>query len=104
MSYVSSTELLTAAREIIEKGNEIEEHPDCPLCAIAWAKSEYDNAHGTGCDSELAVRDMLRNEVTEVDSDAPLIEARKRLKPFIPPECVFTKEISLRILDRAIGV
>lgn len=55
---------------------------DCPYCALAEAKSRLDDERDTGVSLVKAWRDFARNEVLEVPSDLPLVEATSALRPF----------------------
>jgi hypothetical protein len=72
-------EVLQRAIEILERGpltGMWSEHGEwCPYCAIGLAKSELDEEHGTGLDPI----DSAIFYYNGVESDRPLIEARKKL-------------------------
>lgn len=71
----------------------------CPWCAIAAAKGELDDEHGTG----LRGLDNLRYYYDELQSDAPLIEARVMMKQWNdtnPATC--TREAALTIMTEAV--
>lgn len=73
----------------------------CPWCAAAEAKGELDEEHGTGISAQKAVYDFVFGP-EEVDSDQPLVFARKALGKWNGVDTsTLTKTKALKILREA---
>jgi hypothetical protein len=103
-------DVIERAIEIIQRDNSKYSWSDhgecCPWCAIAMAKGELDNENGNGIDTSiLALSQYLRDDFIEVESDGPLILARKTLEQWndINPYSI-TKSKAIEILLQAKSV
>lgn len=76
-------DVIQRAIEIINRGNPPytwSDHGDCcPWCAISTAKTELDEENNTGISISVALSQLLTGQFDEVDSDEPLVFARKAL-------------------------
>lgn len=102
-------DVLERAIQIIQRGNppfSWSDHGECcPWCAASTAKGELDNEHGTGVSFSEALEDYLYGKVNEVDSDEPLVFARKALGQWNDIDLnSITREKAIEILSQAKSV
>lgn len=76
-------DVLDRAIQIINRGTppfSWSDHGECcPWCAASIAKGELDDEHGTGVSVEFAFTQYFSGGFDEVESDMPLVFARKAL-------------------------
>jgi hypothetical protein len=102
-------DVLERAIQIVQRGNppfSWSDHGECcPWCAASIAKGELDNEHGTGVSFSHALEDYLYGEVNEVESDEPLVFARKALGQWNDIDLnSITREKAITILSQAKSV
>ena len=76
----------------------------CPWCAISNAKSVLDERHGVEIPLLEVAMQVIKDEIVELPEDAPLVEARVAIKPYIKiyeQISSLSKEESLKVLREA---
>lgn len=98
--------VLSRARDILSAGPLDPEDqcseggPWCPWCAIARAKSGLDEELG----AQLSFTELAFYWDREHPTDAPLVGARARLKPFMDGFPARDQACGLRILDASMAI
>jgi len=102
IAMLTGLDVLRRAHEILTAGPLSNAcAPYCPWCAIAKAKGQLDDEHGVGLD----IAECVLYWDIDVESDRPLIEARRALASWNTVNiATLTQEASLEILEAAIQI